>query len=691
MLAAAVAIWIGAAVWGTGVYVRNDREHAEALRLLCSMSQLQSLEGEVAAALDEADRAWHDPAARAPTLALDVRQDLLSGHSVDGSSEFARHSSAAVAAQLQRFAIEHDALAAAFVDRAADPDALRRLREAARDARLALDILCGEAVDRAVDVEFRIDERGLSQWGVFAAGLVAVVLLLYLLRDSFRRETADAESRARLDESEERFHRIADELPMALAVTDPDGGLVFANRAWRDFSGGGEPSVEGWRRLLHADDAERALADHRRARETHQPFELEYRIRRADGSWRWWLDRGVARRAGDGRFLGYMSLALDITDRKRFEEHQRESQRIEAMGRLAGGIAHDLNNILTVVLGTTELLLDGSGSGAEVRANAEEIRSAAERAAQLVGQLLAFTRRQVVVPVALDVAAAIDGMAGLLRRLIGEDIALTIDSPRGCGNVRLDAAQLTQVVLNLAINARQAMPNGGRLSITVAGVEGARGRQLELRVVDSGVGMDGATLARVFEPFFTTKDDGRHSGIGLATVKAIVDGCGGTVELQSAPGQGTAVTLHFPVIDAPAAVTGSPEQAALPATASALVLLVEDDDAVRPLLQRWLELAGHQVFTARDGREALEQAKKLASLDLLVTDVVMPGLGGRELAEEVRRLHPGVPLLFVSGYTDDEVLRRGVSAEARSFLHKPLTRIDLVVRVAEILAERCPG
>ncbi len=699
LLAAAVVLWIGAACWGIAVDVRSDREHAGVRTLLCAMSQLQSTATGISAALDEADRAWYDSAAPAPSLDVAFREQLVSGRVVDGSGDFAIAARASVAPLLDRFVKDHEALRTAFLGRGGDVEPLHQVRRSGRALQLELERLGSEAVDKVVGVEFAIDERSLSLWGVSAAGLFAVVLLLSLLRESSRRENAASESRARLEESEERFRRITDELPMALAVTDASGALVFANRAWRDFADGRDGSFEAWADRLHPDDATRVIAEHQRASRDLLPFELEYRIRRKDGSWRWWIDRGVARRDGAGRFLGYVSLALDITDRKEFEDHQRESQRIEAMGRLAGGIAHDLNNILTVVLGTTELLLDGSGAADDVRLNAEEIRSAAERAAQLVGQLLAFTRRQLVVPVALDLASAIDGMGGLLRRLIGEDVALTIDARRGSGSVHLDAAQLTQVVLNLAINARQAMPTGGRLSISVAATQLRERPAVELRVADSGSGMDAATLARVFEPFFTTKEDGRHSGIGLATVKAIVDGAQGTVTIESAPAQGTQVCVRFPCCELPAAAAGASaadrgrvDAAALAPTApSARVLLVEDDDAVRPLLKRWLELAGHEVVTAHDGRDALDVARKLPTLDLLVTDVVMPGLGGRELSEEVRRLHAKVPVLFVSGYTDDDVLRRGVRADAHSFLHKPLTRVDLVVRVAEILAQRCEG
>jgi two-component system, cell cycle sensor histidine kinase and response regulator CckA len=377
----------------------------------------------------------------------------------------------------------------------------------------------------------------------------------------------------------------------------------------------------------------------------------------------------------------------DLTERKRTEERLRQteeqfrqSQKMEAVGQLAGGVAHDFNNFLTVMTGHTDLLLTDEALPARVRESMEQVRDATRRAAALTRQLLAFSRKQVLVPAVLDLRAIVADMARMLRRLIGEHIELVVSVAPDLWPVRADQGQIEQALLNLTVNARDAMPRGGILTISASNREpgsrppgeGPAGRSVALVVRDSGVGIDPALIDRIFEPFFTTKPRGQGTGLGLAMVYGIVKQSGGAIAVDSTPGAGTTFTLYLPAEEKFAAVTPAPPRAPSARSGPHTVLLVEDDDMVRTITRDMLKAKGCRVLEARDGRDALRVWQESGeSAQVLVTDVVMPGLNGRELAEHLQRLRPELKVLFVSGQTDGLFLDQNRLPRGTAFLAKP--------------------
>jgi two-component system cell cycle sensor histidine kinase/response regulator CckA len=399
------------------------------------------------------------------------------------------------------------------------------------------------------------------------------------------------------------------------------------------------------------------------------------------------------------------TLRADITERRQSEEALRvseaqlvQAQKMEAVGQLAGGIAHDFNNLLTVIGGRSALLLQRGGFSDAVRTDVELIGKTADRAAALTGQLLAFSRKQVLEPRPVEPNALVGGVAPMLRRLIGEHIELVIVAGRDVGHVMADPGQVEQVIMNLVVNARDAMPDGGMVKIETAGrdlPEAARhaqghvppGQYVTLSVQDAGSGMDTATLARIFEPFFTTKEPGKGTGLGLSTVHGIVHQSGGYIGVDSAPGRGTTFTIYLPRIAAGAVIT----DAAPPAPSGAMrgtetVLLVEDEEEVRRLASEILTGCGYTVLETGDPLEALTMAERRSgAVDLLVTDMVMPAMGGSELAERLTITCRGMRVLYISGYTDEMITQAGTSGSGRAFLHKPFTPHDLTRKVREVL------
>jgi signal transduction histidine kinase len=379
------------------------------------------------------------------------------------------------------------------------------------------------------------------------------------------------------------------------------------------------------------------------------------------------------------------------------EEQLRQSQKMEAVGRLAGGIAHDFNNILTAITSYAEFLLEAIPPEDPRSDDAREIRRAARRAATLTSQLLAFSRRQVRQPRVLDLNAVLTELEKILRRLIGEDVRLVLDLAPDPGSVKADQGQLEQVIVNLVVNASDAMPEGGtitlrteRMAVHATGVAAVRGLSagdyLVLHVSDTGHGMDDATRARIFEPFFTTKAPGKGTGLGLATVYAIAEQSGGTVQVRSAPRQGATFSVYLPAIDETAEVFSSGVFAPTAPRGTEVVLIAEDDDAVRTLAARILERHGYTVLQARHGREALDQARHHpGQIDLLITDVVMPELGGRRLAESLAAQRPELRVLYMSGYTAGEIDRRGELDGGVALLQKPFAAQPLLLKVREVL------
>jgi len=405
-------------------------------------------------------------------------------------------------------------------------------------------------------------------------------------------------------------------------------------------------------------------------------------------------------RTAEGELQGAICMALDITDRKQLEEQLRQAQKMEAVGRLAGGIAHDFNNLLMVIQGYADLMTERLAEGDPLRRNAEQIQTASQRATSLTRQLLAFSRKQMLAPKVLNVQSVVVEMEKILRRLIGEDIQLETSSAPDLGLIKADRSQIEQVILNLAVNARDAMPEGGRLTIETANVELDKaaahppavlspGKYVMLAVTDNGCGMDAETQAHIFEPFFTTKEKGKGTGLGLATVYGIVKQSGGYVWVYSEPGRGTSFKVYLPRIeDEPTARgrDGKSDARELP-RGSETVLLVEDEKGVRELAREYLELTGYTVIAAEDGHTALElAAMHVGPIQLLMTDVVMPGISGRELAGRVKTLRPEIKVLFMSGYTDQAVVHHGILDTDAALLQKPFTMAALAAKLREILS-----
>ena len=402
-------------------------------------------------------------------------------------------------------------------------------------------------------------------------------------------------------------------------------------------------------------------------------------------------------RSADGQPVGAICMALDVTDRKQLEAQLRQAQKMEAVGRLAGGIAHDFNNLLMVIQGYTELLLDRLMAGDPLRKNAEQIHDATDRAAALTRQLLAFSRKQLLAPKVLDLRLVVTDMEKMLRRLIGEDIELATLTPTELWSVKADRSQIEQVILNLAVNGRDAMPRGGKLSIETANVEldnayarqhpmVAPGKYVMLAVTDTGCGMNAETQAHIFEPFFTTKEKGKGTGLGLATVYGVVKQSGGYVWVYSEPERGTTFKVYLPRVEAPASAKERQPAREAPQRGSETILLVEDEKGVRDLAREYLESNGYSVLVAEDGNDAIEVTRKHpGKIDLLLTDVVMPGMSGRDLAERIESLRPGIKVLYMSGYTDQAIVHHGILDSDSVLLQKPFTLNGLARKLREAL------
>jgi PAS domain S-box-containing protein len=535
--------------------------------------------------------------------------------------------------------------------------------------------------------------------------------------------SANAELEARvtartlqLERSEDRLRRLSDAMPQMVWVSNEEGVAQYFNERWSQYTGVAARDRESLTATLHADDRETVLALWWECIRSGRPLETEYRIRGRNGEYRWFLARAVPVRDEAGRIEQWMGTLTDVNDqrrhaesltdalgraeaemerRKTLEKQLVQAQKMEAIGQLAGGVAHDFNNLLTVILGYTELVageLSDKPAGAEF---AEEVRSAAQRATALTSQLLAFGRQQTTEPVPIDINQAVLGIERMLRRIIGEDIVLDTRLAPSAPTVMADPSQLDQVVMNLAVNARDAMPDGGALILETAAIEIGEeaaeryvslppGRYAMLAVTDTGCGMDPETRAHLFEPFFTTKNVGKGTGLGLAIVYGIVKQNGGEILVYSEPGNGATFKIYLPATDAPVEDSLA---AALPVLlrGTERILLVEDDAAVRGRVERMLERQGYDVTVCGEPREALALLRSDETFDLMMTDVVMPGMGGVELAQAARALAPGLRFLYVSGYTAGGIAHRGVLDPSWSFLQKPFTAASLGAKIREAL------
>ncbi len=440
-----------------------------------------------------------------------------------------------------------------------------------------------------------------------------------------------------------------------------------------------------WVNIIHEDDRAKVVRATEVAIAQETETDLEYRIVRQDNTIIWLHDKGRFISDEQGNKTGWQGVMVDITRTKELEEQLRQSQRLESVGRLAGGIAHDFNNMLTVINGYSELTLRLLKPDDPLRDNIEEIKKAGERSALLTQQLLAFSRQQVLKPVVLNLNEVITETLNLLQRLIGEDVELAIALNSKTGRVNADPGQLSQIIMNLAVNARDAMPHGGKLTIETANVflEPADARRkigilpgayVMLAVCDTGHGMDEKIQQQIFEPFFTTKELGKGTGLGLATVYGIVKQSGGNIEFDSVAGAGTTFRVYLPrVAEQPEAVEAT-ETSVEFLSGTETVLLVEDEEVVRNLSKKMLETGGYTVIEARDGLEALKIcAGGKCEFDLLMTDIVMPQMGGWELAEKLTEKLPNIKILFTSGYNDDAMIRRSFVETNTNFIQKPFT------------------
>ena len=523
-----------------------------------------------------------------------------------------------------------------------------------------------------------------------------------------KRELREAEERrahrdteAALRASEASHATLVEKAPLGIYRSTPAGRFVAANDALARILGYASPAdvlTLDMARDVYADPDERRRLIEQDTYTDRVYDELEATWKKKDGT-RILVQLSVrASRDAHGQVEYYEAFVRDITGQRQLEAQLAQAQKMEAIGRLAGGVAHDFNNLLTVILSYSELLLQDMPSDAPTRDDIEQIRKAANGASELTRQLLAFSRQQVLQPKVVDLNAAVSGIERLLGRVLREDIHLECSLAPDAGTVKVDPGQLEQVIMNLAVNARDAMPNGGRVTIETANVDidetyvqahalAAPGRYVMLAVTDTGMGMDAATQARIFEPFFTTKEVGKGTGLGLATVQGIVQQSGGFIWVYSEPNHGTCFKVYLPRVDAPPSKAEAVAGDLLRGTET--VLVVEDMAAVRAVTCEMLRRFGFTVHDAADGTTALQLAQALAQpIDLLLTDVVMPDANGRDLATQFQKLHPRLRVLFMSGYTDDAVVRHGILEEGIAYLQKPFTPRSLVRKVREVLDAR---
>ena len=493
--------------------------------------------------------------------------------------------------------------------------------------------------------------------------------------------------------SESRFRDLFDAAPDAILLVGKGGEIRLANaEAHRMFQR--EKLVGG-----HLDDLIPALLDAGRAPPSRRMGTGDIQARRQDGS-SFPVEIALGPTDVDGE-LATLAIIRDVTDRKALEERFQQTQRLEAIGRLAGGIAHDFNNILSIILSYSSLLIDGLTDGDPMREDLNEIQKAAERATDLTRQLLAFGRKQIFQLVPMNVNDVVKRMQTMLKRLLGEDIEYTINLFAQLGTTLVDPSQMEQILMNLVVNARDAMPSGGKVTIETANVvldeayakqhEGVTpGPYVMLAVTDTGCGMDAETKARVFEPFFTTKDVGRGTGLGLATVFGIVKQSGGNIWVYSELGAGTTFKVYLPRSDKQASAIASARTGPTP-RGSETILVVEDDPALRVLAGNILRRNGYHVLEAQSGGDALMICEQHgATIHLLLTDVVMPRMSGRQVAQRLSVVRPGMKVLFMSGYTDTAIVHHGVLDSDVEFLQKPVTPDSLTRRVREVLDRASP-
>lgn len=527
--------------------------------------------------------------------------------------------------------------------------------------------------------------------------LVALVLLfdLYVIFQ----QLGIYRFRLRLVEREELFRLIDENAADMIALIDPCGRRLYSSPSYQKLLGysATELSAASFYDQIHPDDKQAVITAIAEAAKSGMGRRLEYKVCHKNGN-PLAVESTVSIVKNHDKGERLVIVNRDITDRKQLEGQLYLSQKLEAIGRLSGGIAHDFNNLLGVIIGYSEALQRQIGEKHAFREAVDEIQNAGKRAAVLTQQLLAFSRKQVLEPKVLDLNTVVSEVDRMLRRLIGEDIELKVVLAKGLGMVKADPGQIDQVIFNLVVNSRDAMPQGGKLTLETSNAELDQsdvnqfryvvpGSYVLLKVSDTGCGMDAEQQSKIFEPFFTTKEPGKGTGLGLATVYGIVKQSGGYIWVDSEIGKGTTFKIYLPRIDEPRESQPEERRRSDWTLRPCTVLLVEDEESLRKLTRTTLTELGHSVLEASDAFKALEIAGKTrGGIDLLLTDVVMPGMSGRALADQLTALRPGMRVLYMSGYTDGAVARHGVLESGISILRKPFTRAELTERVEEVLS-----
>jgi PAS domain S-box-containing protein len=508
-----------------------------------------------------------------------------------------------------------------------------------------------------------------------------------------RKQTED-----KLRQSEEQFRLISENVADLIAVLDLQGRRVYNSPSYKKILDDPE-AVSGTVSFdeIHPEDREKIMRIFEETVRTGLGQRTDYRFLLKDGSIRYVESQGSVIRDAEGKPEKVIVVSRDVTERRKLEDQLSHSQKMEAVGQLAGGVAHDFNNLLTVINGYSEIMLQQLKPDDPNQKHVAEIKKAGDRAAALTHQLLAFSRQQVLAPQVLDLNQVTANVHTMLKRLIGEDIDLVTIPGQSLGRVKADQGQIEQTLLNLAVNARDAMPRGGKLTIETANVDldeaYARnhvdvkpGPHVRLTVSDTGTGMDAETQKRIFEPFFTTKEKGKGTGLGLSTVFGIIKQSEGHIWVYSEPGHGTTFKVYLPRVDKPPEVVGPAKAEPEQPRGTETILLVEDEPSVRLLVRTTLESKGYHVLESTNGAEALLVSQQhKGNFHLLLTDLVMPGISGRVLAEQMVTLQPELKVLFMSGYTDDAVVRHGGLEAGMAFIQKPFTPDALARKVREVL------
>ncbi len=518
--------------------------------------------------------------------------------------------------------------------------------------------------------------------------------------DITKRKQAEEELRHR----EEQYRRLIENTPDVVWKADEHGRVFFISEKIEKVFGYTRAEIYSkgerlWFGRMHPDDRGPVREAYTKLFQENRPFDVEYRIQHGDAHWMWWHDRAalIAGRPEERHAEGLLS---DVTERKQMEQQLRQKHKMEAIGQLAGGLAHDFNNLLTVIKGNSDILSDTTAQSAAQQRSVEQIRKAADRAASLTRQLLAFTRMQVLQPTVLDLNAVVAELSKMLPRLIGENIEFLLVPDLKLGRVKADRGQLEQIIMNLAVNARDAMPHGGNLVVETKNFvmdeayahkhpPAKPGQYVLLAVSDTGHGMDAETQSHIFEPFFTTKEQGKGTGLGLATVYGIVKQSSGFIWLYSEPGRGTTFEVYLPRVDESFELTQPRKQAVVATRGTETLLLAEDEEAVRELVAGFLRQNGYTVLEAKNGVEALLLAEQQDStIHMLLTDLMMPKMGGWELAERLLAQRPGLKVLYVSGYSEYTSDQRATKDWRGAFVQKPFSMDVLGQKVREVLEKR---